>query len=479
MPYVEHLERSGVLRGLDPLTRPLRLADVRRSLAEVDTTSLPSAVASLVRVLAQQLEAPATDTVHWRLEASVAAHGFSDPQRLPLRADSGGNAARLVPEAGLAASLEMPHLVMVTRPRVDNRLKYDRDYTGKKDRIVAGRNDEAYVAASWRYAEVFFGIVDRNWGPSDLHGLLLSPNPYAYDHLLVRLGPRRLRLELLATQLDALPLWDATQPVNRYLSAHRLVAAPSERLALSLGEAAVYAQSGGVSRSFEPWYLNPLNLFLLAQYNDAPTSNALFTAEAAWRAGASLRLYGQVLIDDIQVDRTTQGDREPSGYGLTLGGSGGAAGGVVSWSAFYTRVSNLAYRTPAREEQYTLRGQGLARGYDDYDQLTARAGAATSRALLLGAELTLLRQGEGRIERRYPAESLFADSLAFLTGTVERTVRAGVEAAWAPVSGLSLTANLARHLVSNSRHVSGADLGRWVWRLRIEARRRLAGTLPW
>jgi hypothetical protein len=477
MPYVEHLARTGLLRGLDPLTRPLRRADVLRALGAADTASAGEAQRSVVRELARDLAAP-RDSAYWRLEAHLGAAGFSDPQRDPLRADSTGNRSRLVPVAGLAASLELPHFVAVTHPRIDNRLKYDSEYTGKKDRIVAGRNDEAYVAASWRYADVFFGIMTRNWGPPELPGLVLSSAPYGYDHLMLRLGPRRLRLEFLATELDDLRLFDSGFIARRFLSAHRLVVQPTDRLWVALSEAALYASSGGVTRSFEPWYLNPANLFLLGQYNDLPTANSLLGVEASWLAGPSLRLFAQAYVDDFQVDRAEQGDREPGGNGLSLGASGGALGGTAGWSAFYTRVTNLAYRTPANEEQYTVRGVGLARAFDDYDQLTVRVQALAPSRLLMGGELTVLRQGEGRIARRYPDVSLYDDSLSFLTGTVERTVRAGLQAVWNPRPGISLSADVARHFIANARHVAGDNRGRWVWRLGAEARPSRWGRAP-
>jgi hypothetical protein len=482
-PYLEHLWRAGVLRGLDPLTRPLRHDELSRALEQADTVDAPEGVRSLVRMLARELAPPANadssvaDHARWRLEAHLGLLGASDARRWALRpsADSNG----VFPEAGLAASLEIPHLVLVTHPRVENRLRYDPDYTGKKDRFVAGRNDEAYVLASWRYLDVFFGIADRNWGPPDVEGLLLSNSPYGFDHLLVRLGPRRLRLEMLATQLDPLEPWNTATRVNRYLSLHRVVVQPSSRLALSLFEGAVYAETGGTPRSFEPWYLNPLNLFLLAQYNDSPTSNALMGADAWLELRPALRAFGQVVIDDIQVDKRSRGDLEPPAYGFTLGLSGGAMRGAASWTAFYTRVTNVAYRTPAREEEYTIRRAGIARNFSDYDQATLRVTTAWWPRLLLGAELSLVRQGEGDIREQFPDTLAYDDSLNFLTGTIERTARVGVQASWTPLRGITLTADVGRNMVSNAGHVAGADRDRWVWRLRAEVRREREGVLAW
>jgi hypothetical protein len=478
-PFVEHLIRAGVLQGLDPLTRPLKRADVARAVAAVDTTDLSSAVKSDLRLLAWEL-AERPDTVRWKLDGGVALLGASDASRWTVRpaADSG----RAVPQADLAISLEMPHFALVTHPYVDNRLKHDPDYIGKKDRFVAGRNDEAYLIGTWKYFEVFFGLADRNWGSPDAEGLILSTAPYAYDHLYLRLGPRRLRLELLATELNDLPYWadsvgqqETSTLARRFLSVHRLVVIPSDRLAFSLSEAMLYANEGGVSRSTEPWYLNPLNLWLLAQYQGKTTGNSLLAADVTWQARRSLRLFGQIYFDDLQVDRRRTTDREPPGYGFTLDASGGAMGGAVSWSAFYTKVTNLAYRTPANEEQYSSDSVGLARNHDDYDQLSLKLTAAPAARALLTGEVTYLRQGQGDLRTHYPAPSQYADSLWFLTGVVERTLRVAAQASWTPLPGINLSTDLGRHFVWNANHVQGARGNRWVWRLRAEIRRRISG----
>ena len=475
-PYVEHLIRAGVLTGLDPLTRPLRRADVARAVAAVDTAELGPSVRGTLRLLAREL-AERPDSVRWKLEANVAALGASDASRWTLRPARG--AGRLFVEGGLEASLEFPHVAIVTHPYFDTRLLRDPEFAGKKDRFIGGDNAGAYVIGSWRYLDIFFGIEPRNWGPPEVEGLILSTSPYPYDHLFVRLGPRRFRIEMLATQLDNLPPWDGTDLRKRFLSAHRLVVEPTDRLAFSLSESAVYANAGEPDRFFEPWFLNAFNLWLLVNSNYVQSVNALLAADVSYRIGSSLRLAGQLFADDIQVDSRTQGDKEPQQIGFTLSATGGVRHGQVSWSALYTRVNALNYRTPANEEQYSVRGLGLARNHSDYDQVTARATLAPAPRALVTGEMTVLRQGAADFRERFPPVSSFADSLVFLTGTVERTVRLAAQAAWTPLEGVNLTADIGRHFLHNAGHVSGARSGRWVWRVRAEIRRRLTGALRW
>jgi hypothetical protein len=363
------------------------------------------------------------------------------------------------------------------RPYFDNRLKYDPEYIGRRDRIIAGRSDD-YLIASWKYFEVSFGSVNRNWGPPEVEGLILSTAPYAYDHLFLRFGPPRLRLEMVATQLNDLNPWGSTTPAKRFLSVHRLVVTPSDRFAFSLSEAMLYADVNGTTRSFEPWYLNPLNLWLLEQYQGKPTGNTLVGADASYLLRRpNLRLAAQIYADDIQVDRKTQFDKKPEELGYTFSLTGGALGGRVSWSGFYTRVDALDYRTGSNQEQYSIDSVGLARNHSDYDQWTFRATTAPAPRALVSGEITYLRQGQGDFRTQYPDSTAFSDTLIILTGVVQRTLRIAAQANWTPVPGINLSTDIGRHFIWNANHVKGVRADRWVWRLRAEIRRRLTGSV--
>ncbi len=471
MAALEHLQRAAVV-SLDPLTRPWSRSAVVTALERVDTAAADATIMQLVKRLRADL---AADTMGLAVEAFVGALAASDAGRWALR-PAPDSSSGLFPLAGITASLRFPHVALVTSPRIDNRLRSDPDYRGKKDRFVSGRNPEAYVRASWPLAEVFVGQIDRNWGPEGIESLVLSPSPYTFDHFFVRLGPARLRLELLATQLDARFNIDSTDERKRYLSLHRLVVQPTSRLTVSLFEAALYADSR-LERSFEPWYLNPANLFLLAQTDGVETSNALLGADVVHR-GDRLTLAAQAYLDDFQVDDSVTGDREPPGYGFTLTASGPAMGGRATWHALYTRVTNLAYRTPATEEAYLYREVGIGRNWADYDQATLRMSLIAHPRLLWGAELSWLRQGEGDPRAAYPPESLFAATPTIFSGTVERTIRLAGRADWWPSNGIVLGSELGVNLANNAGHVASASRTRWVWRLRAEIRRRWHAALP-
>lgn len=468
---LEHLVRAGVVSSLDPLTRPWRRQAVIQALAAVDSEAVaPAAFAAARRLHADLANADSALSI----EVFAGLLAASDARRWALRPSRDSSGA--FPFGGIRASVRLPHVALVTSPQIDNRLRYDPDYRGKKDRFVAGRNPEAYIAATWPLVDVFFGQIERNWGPGGIEGLVLSPSPYSFDHLQLRIGPRRLRLELIATQLDSRFNIDSTDLRQRFLSLHRLVAQPTRRLTVSLFEAALYADAS-TERSFEPWYLNPANLFLLSQYDGSETSNALLGADVVYRSRRAT-LAAQFYVDDFQVDDSLVTDAEPPAYGFTLAIEGGLMRSRAAWQAYYTRVTNLAYRTPASEEAYLLREVGIGRNFADYDQATLNLSYVAGSTLMASAELTWLRQGEGDPRAPYPPESLFASTPTIHSGVVERTVRLAGRFDWWPREGVTVSGELGVNLLDNAGHIAGASRTRWVWRVRAAIRRRWSGVLP-
>ena len=467
MPYVEHLIARGALADPTPLTRPLHADDLVRALEAADTTGLNTAERRIVRDILADLRPPATERPWLRVTGEVTGAGASHARRDPLRAAGPSHATAA---GGLDLQLALGHVMLVTHPYFDTRLKYDPDYFGKKDRFIAGRNAEAYGDVRFGLGEVFFGSVDRNWGPSTVEGLLVSPSPYSYDHLALTLGTSRLQLQGLLTQLDDLN--DATGTVNhRYFVAHRLLYRPSGATALALWEGEIIA---GPARQLEPAFANVLNLGLLVEYDQNTNVNSLLGFDFATRIGHT-HLFAQILIDDFQIDRSTQADSEPPSYGLTAGVQTDVRG--IAWTAFYTQVANLTYRTPDPAETVERRFVGLARNFSGYDQVTLRAGVLLGPGVLVAPEATLLRQGQGDFRLPYPPVAAFGSTPTLFTGVVERTVRLALGANW-DRGPLGLAGNGGVHFIHNAGHVTGASDTKFVGGIAVTYRFRRQGGIP-
>ena len=467
-PYLEHLIARGAIADPSPLTRPFAQGDVVRALSGADTTRLSASERRMVRAILTALGSPAADGKPWgRVDGDIAASGLSQARRDPLRPAGPGHATVA---GGLAVQALLGPVAVVAHPYFDTRLKYDPDYDGKQDRFVAGRSAEAYLDARWRFGEVFFGSLDRNWGPPALEGLLVSPSPYSYDHLGLVVGTRRLQLQAIVTQLDDQP--DTSGALShRYFVAHRLLWRPSGVTTLGFWEGAIAA---GPSRTLEPWLANILNLGLLVEYDRNTKVNSLLGVDFESRLHG-VKLFAQALLDDIQVDRQTAGDSEPPSYGLTLGAETSVRGVVLT--GYYTQVANLTYRTPNPAEAVASRLTGLGRNFSDYDQLTLRAAVLAGPGVLLQPEATVLRQGEGDFRSPYPPVAAYGATPTLFAGVVERTVRLALGTTWQRGAwGLSGSGGV--HFIHNSGHVSGASETKWVGGVTFRYRFHVQGALP-
>jgi len=143
-------------------------------------------------------------------------------------------------------------------------------------------------------------------------------------------------------------------------------------------------------------------------------------------------------------------------------------------------VDDLVYETEKGTQfDYDLYGVGIGRDHIDYDQATVRANVLAAPRALLGGEVTFIRQGAGALGQPFPAPQQLTDSLRFLTGIVERTLRVAVQANWTPAPGINLSTDVGRHFIWNANHVQGVRGDRWVWRVRVEIRRRASGGIHW
>jgi len=259
---------------------------------------------------------------------------------------------------------------------------------------------------------------------------------------------------------------------HRYFIAHRLLARPGDHSSIALWEGEVAA---GPGRTLEPWFANVLNLGLLVEYDQNVQVNSLLGADLETQL-AGLTVFGQVLIDDVQIDRRTQSDSEPPSYGFTLGAQGAVGG--ASWTAYYTRVANLTYRTPNPAETVERRSVGLGRNFSDYDQATLTATLIPAPGLLVSPEVTLVRQGEGDFRLAYPPSSAYRTTATILSGVVQRTLRAAVSGSYAPDAHLGVKFDAAIHRISNEAHVTGRTGTRFVGSVGLTYRFSRAGALP-
>jgi hypothetical protein len=470
LALIEHLIARGDLDDPSPFVRPFRRADLVRMIARADSQGRGS---SIVRHrLADDYADPANNS-RWNLAARIGGQSFTHARRDPLH-PAGPSVTR--PYAELELGAVIGNVVLATRPVLEPRLINDPDWPGRKDLDVAGRQAEAYISAQFSSANLFFGQMDQNWGPVGIAGIPLSAYGYGRPVLGFDVGTPSFRLRSMAAVLG--DERDSTnQVVHRYFFGHRLSAQLSPRLHVGLWETVVFA---GVDRNANARQLNPLSLsFLENAYGLGEETNSMLGADVHWKASHWLTLQGQFALDDLTYKDRGSPTRNPDRWAFTLMGFG-PIGTRASWRALYTQASSLAFRTFDNQFQdFTDDGVGIGRNFADNDQITITLSQPMAGQWMVTPELTLVRQGEGRIQDPYPASDSpeLGSTPQLFIGVVERTWRAAVG-----VTGtfrqIRATANAGFHSIQNEGHVEGRSVQRFEGRLLVTVGFSRRGRLP-
>ena len=461
-PYVEHLIRAGVIDDPRPLTRPLKRHEVLASLDAADTTGLQRGIRATIRYLREEISAPG-GAPHAGLELWGGASFATHARRDPLRETGGDNVS---PHLGGQLHATIGPVLMSTSPYTERRFKKDPDWVGSRATTIPGRFTDSYVSAQAKYGEIFFGRVSRNWGPPGFAGMLISPEPYSYDHVAAHLGTRAVRMEALVAQLDDFA--DSTgSAIRRYWASYRLVVQPEDWLTATLTHGTLWQ---GVGRGWELHWLNPFSLSFITRLDEGllDSINSVFGFELRLTLPQGPTLQGSLLVDDLSSLPTLQStaqDRFAATGLVDIPLSPVSAVRVLG-----TVVTSLAYRSPQGPEYSLLiRNVGLGRNFSDYAQVSVTGTVLAYSMVMISPELTFLFQGEGDIRDPFPPIPDPTIPTVFI-GTVERTVRMAVAARAQLLSSLDIDLDAGVHVIGNSGHVSGASKTKFVGRLGVSYR---------
>ena len=479
---IDALQSRGGLASLSLLERPYSLSAIHSAVRDDSAlTKLQTLRSELIGELQDYELAPSTDSAP-ALRVRLNGEIFATAQRSAIRelmlGDSSGG---VYPGAAVRAAVQGGPWVAASRIILDERLKHDPEFTGKKDKKLAGRTEDAYEAAHWRFGEIFFGRLGRNWGPPALDGLLLGHYVYSYDHAALTLGVPSFHLTTIAARLDDRVIAPDTV-AQRYFSIHRLSGRWRD-IEIAASEAIVY---GGNGRGFEPKWLNPLNGFYLAQLNESPNihgsvgsdGNMSYGLELAFRQTPVGIVRGEFQLDDIAVNRCDSLCKKPPSYGLTVTANGipipgGDLPGNPVGAVSYTRVTNLTYRNGSSFEQYMNENIGLGRGFSDYDELRIGLDVVAGSRFPLTFYGAIRRQGEGDYRIPQPPTSQFPQTPTLLSGVVEHISRVAASGAGRLANAVDCTGDIGFNRVRNAGHVAGAI------RNGFEGRIKLTFLPPW
>jgi len=467
--YIDELRVRGHFGEFFASNRPFTRGEVAEELCRVKEQG---AVEPCCAVFLDRLCAEFEDEIRElavREEVSQIQIGTTLAQDVVGRRDGGLKALGIYRLKGAYFS---KHLAAVDVPKLDRTLKEDPAYRGKDWRGLTAYMEQAYLRVRLKNVEATFGRDFLRWGPGRTGALLLSDDHKPLDFFSFSYRLRWARFTYFFSVFDHYKSGDEPL-VNRFLAAQRLdFNLWGGKLHVGLSEAILFADA---ERTFGLSYFNPLTNYFELVENEGD-GNIFAEVDVRMLPFRNVELYGELLIDDYQVDREVPGDLEPNEIGLILGVEVADVGGwaPTTFGIEYVRITNRTYNTLAPWEKYLYHGKCM--GYvlgNDFDRWHGTIRHTFPSGFGAALNVGYLRKGEGAVEKDFDTPWMMVSSVEegysepFPTGIVEKTVTTGLDLSFHPTRALRGTFDAEWSWTRDADHVRGKRAYAWACTLGV------------
>jgi len=340
---------------------------------------------------------------------------------------------------------------------MDERLAENPDYYGKKWRGLAGEVETGMAIYRNKSVTIIAGRFGSSWGPNR-QSLFLSETARPMDAFQFRAGWGRLYYTYQFGKLNRLRSAneDSEGYENRFFVGHRIDIKAGNNFYIGLNETIIY---GGLGRSIELAYLNPLMFFHSFQLNENYDDNTFLGLDVTFFVDKRFKFYGQLLVDDFQIDNATRGDNEPNEIGFSLGLHSIDLFDHLDLKAEYFRIANWTYNQKLERNRYDNRGSLI--GYEsgpDTDKISLALIRWLNTWQNISFNLMYQRRGEGRFDSDWTEPWLDVDnySESFPTGIVEKKFGAALNFTGYLKPFLYIESRGGVDIVDNFNHIDGA-----------------------
>lgn len=340
----------------------------------------------------------------------------------------------------------------------------------KSWRGLSGRSDQVYIRYSGQRSHLQIG-KDRLWMGM---GLVMSGEK-SFERIQAEYRfNRNIKLFFFTGQLDKTS--DSAVVYNRFLAGHRAEITLGS-LQLGLSEMAIY---GGQGRFIESYYFLPLYVFQAEQLNQPLTDDNIIWDMDIKVVKPPFRFKAELMVDDFQIDRETESDREPTEAGFAVQADWAWMDRplMITTGAKYLMVTDWTFNQPRSWNRFMLDGLPLGIEYGNDYQIISLETGMLGKGGRGGLEIYLLRKGEGTIEAAWTEPWINDPSWKpkFPSGTIESRWGAKTEmsyclrkmAADGRGGGCFVNFGVDWSRVKNRGHLSGQSGTDWNIRLGIE-----------
>ena len=394
--YLDYLFSRGLLSDLHYATKPYTREEVAKSIITLrDNMDNSNWVDEYIVTRLENEFSKDAQSEDTQLNGEI---GFSDNFREKSKEKSISR-RNLNLSAGIKPN---PYFSAYTRYVIDEDLAKDPTYTGKVWRGFAGDASQSYICFDLSNVSLFLGRDRLSWGESNYSSLMLSPGGFPLDMFRLQGQWGILKFSSFAAVLNPEDLKDSTgtMHINRYLSGHRLSFAPCSWLQLGLSETVIY---GGENRNMELYYLVPFVWYHGVQLNEGKDDNTFLGMDFNFRPIKDLKFYGELLIDDIQIENKSKTDKEPDELGYT--------GGVslinillpgMGFNFEYQKITDWTYNQDKPYNRYLHKEKTLGSKLGpDADIFNCSISGWIAQGLRFGLSYSFVRKGQGRIDAQW------------------------------------------------------------------------------
>ncbi|MBT5873900.1 MAG: hypothetical protein HOH43_10810 [Candidatus Latescibacteria bacterium] len=353
------------------------------------------------------------------LDAMNQSKGLEDPRLIHYGVLNGGSrlreGLRSKISAGIGDNLTLYHTL-----RFDRNMKDDPTYVGKFFMGFAGFTEQAYLQGRTGRFQYKVGRDFIAIGPGKSGNLLISDNARPFDQYRIDFVAGPIRFSAFGIQLDDVALDSVIVrgqgPMNtarRFINGHRMDVKFGSWANVGFSEIVIY---GGVQRSFELAYVNPVNFYHGVTLNDEEAlgrpANTFGSLDVDLFPSKNLEIFAEFLVDDVKIERANSSDLEPNRLAYMLGIQYANPFRIdgVRIRADYTHVANRTYNVlfnPWEKHLHRNRPIGHFLG-NNFDRFQIEASGWMTRDLQVSTRYERLRQGEDNIASAYNTDYLSA-----------------------------------------------------------------------
>lgn len=292
-----------------------------------------------------------------------------------------------------------------------------------------------------------FGRDRVQWGPGQWGRLMLSGNTPSYDLLKVTAELEQFTFTWLHGELRS----DFS---HKWISAHRFEFSITPGLDVGIHESVIYGK-----RTIEIAYLNPILPYLVAEHTLGDRDNVALGMDIEYRGLNSLKIYGELFIDDLfapwEFFNDFYGNKWAVTAGFTLEDPFQFSDSRINIE--YTRIEPYVYTHKDSVNVFEHYNYGL--GYhslqpnSDVFQLCLKHDINFSLKGEILFEFT--RHGQG--DRQIPHQESEGTKKQFLSGVIEKEKRIGISVQWEIIRDCWLGLFFNTFLIENQQNYFQSD----------------------